>query len=120
MDPVPLPEARKIFIYSSQSEDCRPIMVKTKTDVNSISDMLKELSILYSPMKSKFIKYCKIIQVDSFIENNSRICIREDGVWSLKGRFSRSVKSKAAIPWAYKDGAYLDILAVSSFFYYFL
>jgi hypothetical protein len=54
---------------------------------SSLPSVLQGLAKVYSPIKRM----------------NSRICVEEDGVWSLKGHFNNAVRTTEGLPWALDD-----------------
>jgi hypothetical protein len=58
-------ESGKIFLFTKKSVSCEPVVVKVKIDTD-IRELLKEVAILYSPIKSEFVGYCMIMWTNIF------------------------------------------------------
>jgi hypothetical protein len=58
-------ESGKIFLFTKKSVSCKPVVVKVKIDTD-IRELLEEVAILYSPIKSEFVRYCMIMWTNIF------------------------------------------------------
>jgi hypothetical protein len=58
-------ESGKIFLFTEKSVSCEPVVVKVKIDTD-IRELLEEVAILYSPIKSEFVGYCMIMWTNIF------------------------------------------------------
>src|SRR5215475_1025975 len=74
----------RVFLHVG--EDTAPFAM-THPVGSDLPSVLNGLSKLYSPIKHQ----------------NARICVKEEGIWTLKGRFSTAVRMAEELPWIKDD-----------------
>ena len=83
-------EKGKVFLYVG--EDSTPLSMDHYVGSN-LSSVLYGLANVYSPIKKM----------------NSRVCVRENGVWAMKGRFSNAIRLFEALPWSQDESGISSI-----------
>ena len=80
-----------------------------KQKIGPLKDVLGNLAAFYSPIKSKCIGYRVEHILTCLLESDSRIFVQEDGVWSVKGRFSHTVLLGEQLPWLQDDNGKVSV-----------
>src|ERR1700683_3967047 len=104
MDPTDWnsPTCGKVLLFANWESGSPPYMSFTTDVTPELPVVLKELSGRFSPIE----------------RGDSQVCVFEDDMWEVKGRFSEALKDNAPLEWEVKDDGklVLYLLAVGVFF----
>src|ERR1700675_245107 len=88
----------KVFLYTDRTSN-EPMMSMRQDVTPDLPTILGELSGRYSPIQSKLSVFFLCYIIDPSLESNSRIYVREDDLWSGKGRFQNALTDRDPVDW---------------------
>jgi len=99
------PRMGKVQVYTSRVDPTvtKPDMVLKHKVTPKLKPILKALARGYSPVRSKLlIIFCIIYQF--FIDDNHRVFVYEDDMWTVKGRYEHALEDDDDVSWTYENG----------------
>jgi len=91
-----------VHIYTTHGDPelLKPYMMLKHEVTNGIAPILKKLGSSYSPVKSLFFKFLSPLSTLMLsLEQNQRVFVYEDNIWSVRGRYEAAIEENEAVDW---------------------
>lgn len=116
------PRMGKIHIYTKHVDPTltKPNMVLKHKVTPKLKPILKTLGRQYSPVRSKLFIFLMDYLIMFFVDDNQRVFVHEDDMWTVKGRYEHALEDDDDVSWTYENGNdVLRFLLVSFSWYVF-
>ena len=97
----------KVHVYMARVDptSAKPDMVLKHKVTPKLKPILKALARGYSPVRSKlFFIFCIILVSFFFVDDNHRVFVYEDDMWTIKGRYDHALENDDDVSWTYENG----------------
>lgn len=116
------PRMGKIHIYTQHVDPTltKPNMVLKHKVTPKLKPILMTLGHQYSPVCSKLFIFLMDYLIMFFVDDNQRVFVHEDDMWTVKGRYEHALEDDDDVSWTYENGNdVLRFLLVSFSWYVF-
>jgi hypothetical protein len=100
------PRMGRVHIYTARVDPslAKPDMVLKHNVTPKLKPILKALARGYSPVRSKLFFIIWFILLIFLVDDNRRVFVYEDDMWTVKGRYEHAIENDDDVSWTYENG----------------
>ena len=98
-EPPRTPIRGRVMLFTSRDKAAEPDLVMMQPVSTQLSLVLPALAGRFSPIQSKCGFCISRYRTNCYSESDSRIYVREDNFWMVKGRYTQALLDKEPLQW---------------------